>query len=376
MTQIAFTRATKKQAKARIALEGPSGSGKTYTSLLTAKVLGERVAVIDTEHGSASKYADEFEFDTLPLDRYDPNLLIHALSAAAAGGYEVVVVDSLSHFWMGADGMLEQVDKATKRAGRADSFSSGWKDMAPVERRMIEAMLAYPGHVIVTMRQKSEWVIEENDRGKKVPRKIGMKAVQRDGIEFEFDVVGDLDTDNELVISKSRCKALSGQVIRKPDEEFGRTILAWLTDGVASGPTAMQIRDEAIQDGATYEDLRALYERAQKLAMLGAAVPDKAGDATTLAELIMSLGKTAAAKAARAAQQGDTPPAADMQRKRMFALFAKTDIDDRDEQLAFINAAIDGPGVTSRGSLTPEQYTQVCEALQAAIDEPNTEAAA
>src|SRR5688572_10982122 len=116
MAQITFTKATKKQAKARIALEGPSGSGKTYTSLLTAKVLGDRIAVIDTEHGSASKYADEFEFDTLAMDRYDPNVLIQALAAAAAAGYDVVVVDSLSHFWMGADGMLEQVDRAAKRS--------------------------------------------------------------------------------------------------------------------------------------------------------------------------------------------------------------------------------------------------------------------
>lgn len=236
---------------------------------------------------------------------------------------------------------------------------------------MIEAILAYPGHVIGTMRQRSEWVIEENERGKKVPRKIGMKAVQRDGIEFEFDIVGDMDNENELVISKSRCKALSGAVIRKPDSEFGRTVLAWLTDGVASGPTAMQLRDEALAPGATYEDLRALYERAQKLALLGAAVPDRDGNASTLADLISATGKAAAAAAARAAANGDgseVPDIAGRLRGRMFALFADARIADRDDQIAFINAAI-GRDVTSRSELTPTDYPLVIAALQAHLAE-------
>jgi len=100
MTDFTFTKATKKAAKGRIAIDGPSGSGKTYTALTIAGVLGDRIAVIDTEHGSASKYADLFTFDTLHLHRYSPQILIDALTAAGGAGYEVVVVDSLSHFWM------------------------------------------------------------------------------------------------------------------------------------------------------------------------------------------------------------------------------------------------------------------------------------
>src|SRR6185295_1456227 len=105
MTDFTFTKATKKAAKGRIAIDGPSGSGKTYTALTIATTLGDRIAVIDTEHGSASKYADLFDFDTLHLHRYSPQILIDALAAAAAGGYDVVAIDSLSHFWMGTDGM-------------------------------------------------------------------------------------------------------------------------------------------------------------------------------------------------------------------------------------------------------------------------------
>jgi superfamily II DNA or RNA helicase len=114
MSALTFAKATKQAAKGRIALDGPSGSGKTYTALTVAQVLGHRIAVVDTEHGSASKYADLFDFDTLTLDRYSPQILIEAFTAAGSAGYDVVIVDSLSHFWMGTDGMLEQVDKASR----------------------------------------------------------------------------------------------------------------------------------------------------------------------------------------------------------------------------------------------------------------------
>ena len=231
MSAFTFAPATKATAKARIALDGPSGSGKTYTSLTTATVLAEggRVAVIDTERGSASKYADLFAFDTLQMHEFDPRRLVEALRAAGAAGYAVVVVDSLSHFWSGKGGMLEQADNAGKRYG-GNSFA-GWKEARPLERELIDALLAYPGHVIVTMRTKTEWVIEENDRGRKTPRKIGTKPEQRDGIEYEFDIVGDLDWENTLVVSKSRCSALAKAVMREPGPEFGAAVLAWLNDG-------------------------------------------------------------------------------------------------------------------------------------------------
>lgn len=292
MASLMFNRATKKAAKARIALEGPSGSGKTYTALITARALGKRIALIDTEHRSASLYADEFEFDALELDSYDPNLLMQALSTAGAAGYDVVIVDSLSHFWMGTDGMLEQVDRAAKRTGGGNTFA-GWKEMRPTERRMIDAMLAYPGHVIVTLRTKTEWVIEENDRGKKVPRKIGLKAEQREGLEYEFTVVAGLDQENTLVVSKSRCKTLSGAVIAKPGEEFGRTLLDWLDAGEAASVTAVELRDEALDGYVTVDDLRDLYGRAEKAGLLGAPIVDENGDGAALGDFLRRRGTEA-----------------------------------------------------------------------------------
>lgn len=276
-----FRPATKAKAKARIALTGPSGSGKTMTSLITASALGKKIAVIDTERGSASKYAGPrgFEFDTLEMYRHDPRDLVKALAAASAAGYEVVVVDSLSHFWSGIGGMLEQVDAAAKRTSSGSTFV-GWKDAAPIERAMIDAIVSFPGHVIVTMRVKTEWVIDG-----KTPRKVGLKPEQRHGIEYEFDVVGDLDESNTLVVSKSRCPELSSAVIRQPDATFGQAILSWLDDG-AEAITVEQLYDTAMAEGVTVESLRNLYGKAERLGLLGAPILDPEANPTTLGALI------------------------------------------------------------------------------------------
>lgn len=312
MTGIQFVRATKEKAKARIALDGPSGSGKTYTALRVATTLTPgSVAVLDTEHGSASKYADLFEFDRFEPDSYAPGLLIEALAVAGAAGFGTFVVDSLSHFWMGVDGMLEQVDRAAKRSAGGNTFG-GWKEMAPVERRMIEAMLAYPGHVIATMRTKTEWVIEDNERGKKVPRRVGLKAQQRDGLEYEFDVVGDMNLDNELIVSKTRCPALQQQVIKEPGEEFAETIRGWLEAGTDPTDRIAAFMDEAAGEH-TRASLGDLYLRIARGRLLDAGVLHPAtGEPTTLGQYVGELGKAAkvAEEQALAARQAAEKEAA------------------------------------------------------------------
>lgn len=226
-----FRKATKQQAKLRMALIGPSGSGKTYTALRIASHLGERVAVIDTERGSASKYADKFEFDVLELDSFHPQRYIEGIQAAEAEGYDVLIIDSLSHAWSGKDGALELVDKAAKRMQSSNTFAA-WRDVTPLHNALVDAMLQSRLHLIVTMRAKTEYIVEKDERtGKSVPRKVGLAPIQRDGLEYEFDVVADMDLDNTLIVSKSRCEALSGAVIPKPGEEVADTLKAWLTDG-------------------------------------------------------------------------------------------------------------------------------------------------
>jgi hypothetical protein len=157
---------------------------------------------------------------------------------------------------------------------------------------MIEALLAYPGHVIVTMRTKTDYVVETDERGRKVPRKIGLKPEQREGIEYEFDIVGDLDYENVLVISKSRAKPLSGLVIRKPGAEFADSVLAWLNAGKPV-PSVFDCVATATAPDVTYEQLRALYQEASRHNWLEAVVLGSDDKPITLRDLIVQRGNEA-----------------------------------------------------------------------------------
>lgn len=215
-----------------MALTGPPGSGKTYTSLNVAQHLGKSIAVIDTEKGSASKYADLFEFDVLELESFNPQTYIDAIHEAEAAGYEVLVIDSLSHAWVGKDGALELVDRARKAKQSGGNDFSAWKEVTPLQNALIEAIISARMHVIATMRSKTEYVMEQNERGRMVPRKVGLAPVQRDGVEYEFDVIADLNPDNEFIVTKTRCPQLNGSVIKKAGKEVADILLGWL-DGVA-----------------------------------------------------------------------------------------------------------------------------------------------
>lgn len=227
-----FKKAEKTQSKLRLSLIGPSGSGKTYSALAVATRLGKRVAVIDTERGSASKYAGDFDFDVLELESFAPDMYVKAIHAAEAAGYDVIVVDSLSHAWMGKDGALEQVDHAAKQSRSGNSFTA-WRDVTPMHNRMVDALVSCRAHLICTMRAKTEYVLSKDDRGKSTVEKMGMAAVQRDGLEYEFDVVGDMTLKNDMIVSKTRISELHGKVIPRPGKDLAEMLLNWLTDGAA-----------------------------------------------------------------------------------------------------------------------------------------------
>ena len=229
-----FKKATRTQARARVALAGPSGSGKTYTALLLAKELGTHIAVIDTERGSSSKYAGEAgmpEFDVVELDSFSPDRYIEAIQAAEAAGYDVLIIDSLSHAWVGKEGVLEQVDLARARSKMGNAFTDGWRYASPMHNRLVDTMVQSKLHLIATMRSKTKYVLEEQN-GRQIPKQVGMELVQRDGIEYEWDILGELDKENTLVITKSRCKPLSGKSFAQPGAELGQAIKAWLQVGV------------------------------------------------------------------------------------------------------------------------------------------------
>ena len=227
-----FHKAVKSKSKLRLALIGPSGSGKTYTALSVAKGLGKKVAVIDTEHGSASKYADLFGFDVVELESFSPASYVQAIHAAEEAGYDIVVIDSLSHAWTGKDGALEMVDKAAARSRTGSSFGA-WREVTPEHNRMIDAIVRSKCHVVATMRSKTDYVQEVDERtGKTKIRKVGLAPVQRDGMEYEFDLVGDIDHEHRLVVTKSRCPKLSDAVLMKPGADMAKTLREWLESGV------------------------------------------------------------------------------------------------------------------------------------------------
>lgn len=236
---MAFQHAVKHAAKLRLALIGPAGSGKTYTALAIATALanGKRVAVVDTEHGSAEKYADLFDFDTLTPDLFSPQVYIDAIHDAEQAGYGVIILDSLSHAWSGTGGALELVDRAAKRSSSGNSFGA-WREVTPLHNAMVDAIVGAKLHVIATMRTKTEYVQDKDDKGKTVIRKMGLQPVQRDGLEYEFDVVADLDQDNTLIVGKTRCPPLSGGVYPKAGANVAGILLAWLS-GEPVAPTEL-----------------------------------------------------------------------------------------------------------------------------------------
>lgn len=231
---ISFQRATRTQKKLRMALMGPSGSGKTYTALSLAAELGKggKVALLDTERGSASLYSDNFAFDACELESFNPQHYIDVINAAAGAGYTVLVIDSLSHAWNGEGGVLDQVNK---RGG--NQFTDGWgKVGTPLQNSLMKAILEAPMHIIATMRVKTEYVVEKNERGKSEPKRVGLAAVQRDGVEYEFDIIGTLDIQNTLTIEKTRMTALAGTILTKPDGKLAQKIMVWLSDGAPATP--------------------------------------------------------------------------------------------------------------------------------------------
>lgn len=226
-----FTKAIRRKARLRLALTGPSGSGKTYGALMIAKGLGGRIAVIDTEHGSASLYCHLAEFDTLELaPPYSPERYIEAIKAAEAEGYDVIVIDSATHEWSGAGGCLEINDKTAKARFQGNTWSA-WNDTTPRHRAFIDAMLQSPAHIIATGRSKTETAQTEGPNGKKKVVKLGMKTEQRDGFEYEFTCVLDLIHDGHFATaSKDRTGLFAGD--NQPvSEATGAALREWLESG-------------------------------------------------------------------------------------------------------------------------------------------------
>lgn len=248
-----FKKAVRSKARLRLALTGPSGSGKTYGALMIAKGLGGKIAVIDTEHGSASLYSHLADFDVLELaPPYSPERYIDAIKAAQAGGYDTLVIDSTTHEWSGAGGCLDINEKTAQSKFRGNTWSA-WNDTTPRHRAFIDAMLQSPMHIIATGRSKTETAQTEGNNGKKQVVKLGMKTEQRDGFEYEFTAVLDLIHSGHFATASKDRTGLFGGDPKPLSEATGRELLAWLETGeVPAEPEIEPMPAEVVADWLAY----------------------------------------------------------------------------------------------------------------------------
>lgn len=234
----AFQKAERRKAKLRLALCGPSGSGKTYSALKIAKGMGGKIALIDTENGSGQLYCDLADYDVAEIaPPFSVEKYIGAIKEAEAAGYDVLIIDSLSHAWSKAGGILDEVNK---RGGK-NQFTNGWRAATPMHDQFIDTILQSSLHIIVTMRAKTAYEIEKDEHGKAVPVKKGMEPVQRAGLEYEFTVVLDMDNERHTATSgKDRTRLFDGKCF-VPDENTGVELMQWLGMGIEQQPQYYQV---------------------------------------------------------------------------------------------------------------------------------------
>lgn len=217
-----FKKATKEQSKLRLAITGASGSGKTFSSLIIASSMGDKIAVVDTEHGSASLYSDKFNFDVMELKPpYEPERFIQAINMAEQDGYDVLIIDSLSHEWDGEGGYTELKTKLN------DPYSA---KVNPRHRKLVNCIIQSNLHIIATMRSKTAYEASKNEKNKLVLTKIGTAPVQKENMEYEFTTVFDIGQNHMASCSKDRTSLFDGKdfII---DASIGKQLMSWLTEG-------------------------------------------------------------------------------------------------------------------------------------------------
>ena len=210
----------RRAAKMRLALTGASGAGKTYSSLQIAYGMTNdwsKIAVIDSENGSADLYAHLGCYHVLTLDNYAPETYIEAIRICEQAGVEVIVIDSISHCW---DFLLDF------HANLQGNSFANWAKVPPRQNAFIQRILNSACHVICTMRSKQDYVLSDKN-GKIVPEKVGLKAIQRDNVDYEFTAVLDIAMNHRATCSKDR----TGLFVNHPEflitPAVGKAILQW-----------------------------------------------------------------------------------------------------------------------------------------------------
>ena len=264
-----FQDANLSNVKLRIGIMGMSFSGKTYTSLLLARgIVGEegKIAVVDCEGGQVDIYKDLTPFKTMTLlPPYTPERYIECIEIAEKEGFDVIILDSISHEWAGEGGMLEAHDELEKASKNNMKSFSTWGEITPRHNAMFNAMLRSKIHVIATIRSKSATVIDVID-GKNVPVKIGLAPIQRDGMEYEFSILLEMDHSHAASVKKDRTKVLGDYgAILKPTFETGALLRDWM-QGIVSTPEKQSdmVREKKPMKYYTEEEtdmIRKTYEK-------------------------------------------------------------------------------------------------------------------
>lgn len=234
-----FETVTRKKAKLRLALTGVSGAGKTLSALLIAYgMTGDwnKIALIDTEHERARFYASRSDLGTgeflyAPFDPpYSPDRYREFVEegAKAVGSDGVVIIDSFTHAWNNEGGILDIKEQIAKRQGKT-SYTA-WFEAGKEQNNLVNTILAVDCHTIVTMRSKMDYAMQENEKGKMAPVKIGLAPVQREDTEYEFDIVLDIARNHIATVSKDTTFLDKFSGIITP--ELGKQLKEWLDNGV------------------------------------------------------------------------------------------------------------------------------------------------
>ncbi|GHE31917.1 hypothetical protein GCM10017673_38350 [Streptosporangium violaceochromogenes] len=282
-----FTPAVRVAEHARLLLEGLPGAATLATALRLARGLaGENgvIGVADTERGTAARHADDHTFLHLRVDSCSPKAMPEVVAAAVAAGVDCLIVHSFSAFWSGRDGMLMLVDQHRK-----SPTQPGWFEARPHEQAMMDALLDYPGHLIATLRVKSDVVVGADATGRLTPCKVALKADHRDGLEYDFHLAAGVGLDGGLTVT-STCLPDTpdfcvGAAHPKPDADLG----AQLADHLGRGARLPTVRDyltRALDPTVTARELNVLAQEAAARGMAGLVVRNERGQSGPLGRLL------------------------------------------------------------------------------------------
>lgn len=247
MSRFQASPAERKKVRVKMGISGPSGAGKTVSALMIAHGLQpdwSKIGVLDVENGSALFYHDrEFHgtkvgaFQHIPFNPpYSPQDYIEAITYAESLGITVLVIDSITHEWSGLGGCLEIMDRLAK-GSRSGSTFNVWKEVTPMHNAFMDKLRLSDLHIIATMRAKSDYVIEQNDKGRSTPKKVGLKSEQREGTEYEFGLVFNVSIEHYATADKDRTGLFAPRPPFVVTPDTGRELLAWAESGVDFDPT-------------------------------------------------------------------------------------------------------------------------------------------